>query len=166
MTAGISGFFLPRLKNPLASKNKVNTGLEAPWRHSYYAPPSQDTPDSLESQEESLEESSEESEEGSGSKETKDVTVETSKEESDKETNEESDEYSLYSDIADQEYDYEEEDYEGTEDDDDVMPRNLPTDPIGLVGRFISDIGRRLEIEIGILSRNIRIGLALLTFTG
>merc|ERR1712222_206153 len=112
MTAGISGFFLPQLKNPLASKNKVNTGLEAPWRHSYYAPPSQDTPDSLESQEES----SEESEEGSGSKETKDVTVETSKEESDEETNE----YSLYSDIADQEYDYEEEDYEGTEDDDDV----------------------------------------------
>ena len=65
------------MKNPLASKNKVNTGLEAPWRHSYYAPPSQDTPDSLESQEsseesseESFEESSEESEEGSGSKET------------------------------------------------------------------------------------------------
>lgn len=53
----------------------MNTGLEAPWRHSYYAPPSQDTPDSLESQEESLEESLEESseisEEGSGSKETK-----------------------------------------------------------------------------------------------
>ena len=57
----------------------MNTGLEAPWRHSYYAPPSQDTPDSLESQEESLEESleesSEESEEGSGSKETKGQSI-------------------------------------------------------------------------------------------
>ena len=63
------------------------------------------------------------------------VSIETSKEESD-ETNEESEEYSLYSDIADQEYDYDEEDYEGTEDDD-VMPRNLPTDPIGNMIIFI-----------------------------
>jgi len=167
MTAEISGFFLPQLKNPLASKNKVNTGLEAPWRHSYYAPPSQTAPlDSLESQEsldDSSEETSGESEEGSGSKETKESKEESSNESED--SNEESDEYSLYSDIAEQEYDYEEEDYEGIEDDD-SMPRNLPTDPIGLAGRFISDIGRRLEIEIDILSRNIRIGLALLTFTG
>merc|ERR1711936_1321245 len=93
--------------------------------------------------------------------ESKEASTEESNES--EETDEESDEYSLYSDIAQQEYDYEEEDYEGTEDDD-VMPRNLPAGPIGLVGRFISDIGRRLEIEIGILSRNIRIGLALLTF--
>jgi len=73
MTAEISGFFLPQLKNPLASKNKVNTGLEAPWRHSYQAPPSQTAPpdsdETQESQEGSSGESSDESEEGSGSKE-------------------------------------------------------------------------------------------------
>ena len=156
------------MKNPLASKNKVNTGLEAPWRHSYYAPPSQTSPpDSLESQESSEEESQESSEEeesresseqseGSGSAETKgcwreivsycilknitDESTETSKDESNEseEDSEDSDEYSLYSDIADQEYDYDEEDYEGLEDDDDVMPRNLPTDPIGKILHFTS----------------------------
>lgn len=127
----------------------MNTGLEAPWRHSYSAPPSQYAPpdslESQESQEDSSEESSGESEEGSGSEETKgkwigndsyytdcrqwtwDVLLESQEGSSDE--SEESDEYSLYSDIADQEYDYDEEDYEGTEDD--VMPRNLPTDPIG-----------------------------------
>ena len=37
----ISGFFLPTLKNPLASKNTVNTGLVAPasaYSTSYTAP--------------------------------------------------------------------------------------------------------------------------------
>ena len=36
----------------------------------------------------------------------------------------------------------------------------------GVIARFISDIRTRFETEISILSRNIRIGLALLTFAG
>ena len=77
----------------------------------------------------------------------------------------EDEEYSLYSDIAEVEYDYDEELYDETgEEEEENEARNLPTDPIGRIVTFVNDAQTRIKDELSILSRNIRIALALVTF--
>merc|ERR1711950_106434 len=95
----ISGFFLPTLKNPLASKNTVNTGLVAPasaYSTSYTAP---DLPAT-------------------------NTTLDGDSGNSTAAAEEEDGEYSLYSDVAELEYDYDEELYDEEEDNE---PRSIPT---------------------------------------
>merc|ERR1712061_874983 len=102
----ISGFFLPTLKNPLASKNTVNTGLVAPasaYSTSYTAPGLPGTNTTLDGDSGNSTAAAEEEEDG---------------------------EDSLYSDVAELEYDYDEELYDEEEDNE---PRSIPTDPIGSI---------------------------------
>ena len=95
--------------------------------------------------------------------EVEDEEVEDSEEEGDKEDDEEDNDGrdSLYSDIAEVEYDYDEELYE---DEEESEPRSLPTDPIGRIVTFVSNVNARIQDELSVLGRNIRIALALLTF--
>merc|ERR1711862_260807 len=137
IVAGVSGFFLPKLKNPSDAKNTIDEWLVASSYTSYKAP-----------------------------KENNNTIVDEGGDNNstsiDDEDIDEDVENSLYSDIANIEYDYDEEYYEDTEEDNE--PRSIPTDPIGRVVRFVSDVGARFQTELSIISRNFRLALAFLSF--
>ena len=73
----------------------------------------------------------------------------------------EEEEYSLYADIAEVEYDYDEELYQDNELSE---PRSLPNDPVGHFTLFVSNVSGKITDELDILGRNFRIALALLSF--
>ena len=53
-------------------------------------------------------------------------------------TRDNDDDYDLYSDIADIEYDYDEELYEDVDAESDVEARAAPSDPLGLLNKIFS----------------------------
>jgi len=135
MLVGVSGFFLPlMLKNPLA-KIEMNGRLVAP---SYTHPAVSIMKNST----------------TTGNASVLNITM-------DNTNSTEEEEYSLYADIAEVEYDYDEELYQDNELSE---PRSLPNDPVGHFTLFVSNVSGKITDELEILGRNFRIALALLSF--